>query len=159
MSRKHPQNGPSLSKAPPKKQKLLNDKEVAERQARQKSAEEALTSRIDEAQRKVASGWRFGAAVEANGGVIPMRGGNAEEFWSKIARSGQGSFCCRQKSRNRKLLNSREGIRRAGGRRLGRHRLLPPIPSAATIPFGWFRGPTAAVARPAGRALRYLSFA
>jgi hypothetical protein len=68
MSRKHPQNGPSLSKAPPKKQKLLNDKEVAERQARQKSAEEALTSRIDEAQRKVASGRRFGAAVEANGG-------------------------------------------------------------------------------------------
>ena len=80
MSRKHPQNGPSLSKAPHKKQRPLAEKEIAKRRAHQKVAEEALTTRVDEAQRKVASGRRFGAAVKANGDVIPMRGGNALHY-------------------------------------------------------------------------------
>jgi hypothetical protein len=84
MSRKHPQNGPSLSKAPHKKQKPLTEKEIAEHRARQKAAEETQTTRVEEAQRKVAGGRRFGAAVKANGGVIPMRGGNAGEFWSRL---------------------------------------------------------------------------
>ena len=77
MPRKHPQNGPSLSKAPYKKQKPLGDKELAALQARQNAAEvEALL--------KAASGKRFGAAVKENGGAIPIRGGNAEAFWSEI---------------------------------------------------------------------------
>jgi hypothetical protein len=88
MSRKHPQNGPSFSKAP-KKQKPLDEKELAARRARERRAEEARAERIGEAQKKVASGKRFGAAVKANGGVIPMRGGNAEAFWSKLREEDQ----------------------------------------------------------------------
>lgn len=82
MRRKHPQNGPSLSKAPQKKQKPLDDKALAALQARQKAAEE-------EARQKAASGRRFGAAVRENGGTIPIRGGNAEAFWSKIRRDDE----------------------------------------------------------------------
>ena len=37
-------------------------------------------ARVDEAQRKVASGKRFGAAVKANGGIIPLRGGKTTSF-------------------------------------------------------------------------------
>ncbi|MBX9645534.1 MAG: hypothetical protein K2X57_00585 [Xanthobacteraceae bacterium] len=86
MSRKHPQNGPSLSKGPHKKQKPLDDKELAALQARQKSEEAELTSRVEEAREKVEGGKRFGAVVAENGGVIPIRGGHAEEFWTKIRR-------------------------------------------------------------------------
>jgi hypothetical protein len=39
---------------------------------------------VGEAQRKVASGKRFEAAVKANGGTIQLCGGNAAEFWSKL---------------------------------------------------------------------------
>jgi len=67
-----------------KQQKPLTEKEIAEHRARQKAAEETQTTRVEEAQRKVAGGRRFGAAVKANGGVIPMRGGNAGEFWSRL---------------------------------------------------------------------------
>jgi hypothetical protein len=41
-------------------------------------------ARVGEAQRKVASGKRFEAAVKANGGTIQLCGGNAAEFWSKL---------------------------------------------------------------------------
>ncbi|MCA1530866.1 hypothetical protein [Bradyrhizobium yuanmingense] len=89
MSRKHPQNGPSFSKAPHKKHKPLDEKELAALQARRKSGDDALASRVDEAQRKIAGGKRFKAAVVENGGVIPIRGGNAPEFWSEIRRADE----------------------------------------------------------------------
>ena len=77
MSRKHPQNGPSLSKAPYKKPKPLTDEELAAAQARIKNREEALI-------RDAAKGQNFSKAAKANGGAIPVRGGNAEAFWSGI---------------------------------------------------------------------------
>jgi hypothetical protein len=89
MSRKHPQNGPSFSKAPHKKEKPLNEKELAALQARRKSREDALASRVDEVQRNIAGGKRFKAAVVENGGVIPLRGGNAPEFWSRVRRADE----------------------------------------------------------------------
>lgn len=96
MSRKHPQNGPSFSKAPHKKEKPLDERELAALQARRKSAKDALTMRIDEAQRKIAGGNRFKAAVVDNGGVIPMRGENAAEFWSKIRRGDEEAAASRK---------------------------------------------------------------
>jgi hypothetical protein len=84
MSRKHPQNGPSFSKAPYKKAKPLTDEELAQSQALQKEREE-------DAKREGAKGRRFSKAVRNNGGTIPISGGNAETFWSdlKIGNSQQ----------------------------------------------------------------------
>lgn len=84
MSRKHPQDGPSLSKAPHKKRKPLTDKELAARQEKEKQADEARNARIQAAKQKIAANRRFGEAITANGGTIPLRGGNASEFWSKL---------------------------------------------------------------------------
>jgi hypothetical protein len=84
MSRKHPQNGPSLSKAPYKKRKPLSDEELAAKQEKEKNADEARHARIEAAQRRIGENRRFGEAVTANGGMIPLRGGNASEFWSKL---------------------------------------------------------------------------
>jgi len=39
---------------------------------------------VQAARRKVAEGCRFEKAVKANGDTIPVRGGNASEFWSKL---------------------------------------------------------------------------
>jgi hypothetical protein len=86
MSRKHPQNGPSLSKAPHKKRKSLSDEELALKQEKEKKANEARRARIKVAQEKITQNRRFGEAVTANGGTIPLRGGNASEFWSKVRR-------------------------------------------------------------------------
>lgn len=83
MSRKHPRNGPSLSKAPYKKPKPLSDEELAAKQERETKAEEARMARVEAAQQKVAEGRRFQKAVDAAGGSIPIRGGNASEFWRK----------------------------------------------------------------------------
>jgi hypothetical protein len=83
MSRKHPQNGPSLSKAPHKKRRPLSDKELAAKQEKEKKADEARRARIEAAQEKIAENRRFGEAVTANRGTIPLRGGNVSEFWSK----------------------------------------------------------------------------
>ena len=77
MSRKHPQNGPSLSAAPYKKPKPLTDEELAEAQARIKERDEAAV-------REAAKGRRFAKAVRANGGTIPVRGGGAEGFWKAL---------------------------------------------------------------------------
>jgi hypothetical protein len=44
-------------------------------------------ARVDEAQRKVASGKRFGAAVKANGGIIPLRGGKTTSFGKPFAKA------------------------------------------------------------------------
>lgn len=73
-----------MSKAPPKKQKPLTDEELAARLARKKEEAEAEVARAREAQKKIASGKRFGAAIDANNGVIPIRGDNAAAFWSKL---------------------------------------------------------------------------
>ncbi|MFZ1961895.1 MAG: hypothetical protein WAU78_00230 [Roseiarcus sp.] len=48
---KHPQNGPTFSKAPPKKHKPLTDQELAERQGR-KDATVAETIRVAAKTRK-----------------------------------------------------------------------------------------------------------
>lgn len=40
-------------------------------------------ARVEAAQQKVAEGRRFRKAVDAAGGSIPIRGGNASEFWRK----------------------------------------------------------------------------
>lgn len=58
MSRKHPQDGPSQSKATYKKPKPLSDEELAAKQAREARAEEARMARIEAAQQKVAEGRR-----------------------------------------------------------------------------------------------------
>ena len=47
-------------------------------------------ARVDEAQRKVASGKRFGAAVKANGGIIPLRGGKTTSFGPSPLRKPDG---------------------------------------------------------------------
>jgi hypothetical protein len=77
MPRKHPQNGPSFSKAPYQKPKPLTDDELAEAQARQKEREEAAI--LD-----AAKGRRFSKTLSANGGTIPIRGGSTEAFWSGL---------------------------------------------------------------------------
>lgn len=77
MSRKHPQNGPSFSNAPYKKPKALTDEELAEAQARLKERDEAAI-------RNAAKGRNFSKAVRANGGSIPIRGDNAEAFWTGV---------------------------------------------------------------------------
>ncbi|MGY3581402.1 hypothetical protein ACVIGB_000528 [Bradyrhizobium sp. USDA 4341] len=84
MSRKHPQDGPSLSKAPHKKRKPLTDKELAAKHEKERQADEARNARVQAAKKKVAAGRRFSEAITANGGTIPLRGGNAPEFWSKL---------------------------------------------------------------------------
>ena len=90
MSRKHPENGPSLSKASNGNKKPPTEKELADRRAREKRSERATMARVDEAQRKVASGKRFGAAVKANGGTIPLRGGNTTSFGASPLRKPDG---------------------------------------------------------------------
>jgi hypothetical protein len=45
MSKSHPNNGPSLSAAPPKKWKPLTDKELADSQAQGKAAMEETIQR------------------------------------------------------------------------------------------------------------------
>ena len=82
MSRSHPQNGPSLSKATYKKPKPLSDEELAEYQSKQRKRE----AEIIENSR---SGRHFAEAVRANGGSIPLRGGNAKAFWNKIKRDSE----------------------------------------------------------------------
>jgi hypothetical protein len=84
MSRKHPQNGPSLGKAPYKKSKPLSDEELAAKQDKEKRSDEAMSARVEAAQRKVADGRRFNKAVKENGGTISIRGGSASQFWSKL---------------------------------------------------------------------------
>ena len=79
MSRKHPQNGPSFGKAGHAKKKPLTEKELATRRARERQSEEVTAARVDQARRKVAAGKRFAAAVKANDGIIPLRGGNATD--------------------------------------------------------------------------------
>jgi hypothetical protein len=74
---KRPQNGPSFSKTPYKKPKPLTDEELAKAQARLKEREEQIKD-------KAAQGRRFGKAVRDNGGVIPISGGNAAEFWDAL---------------------------------------------------------------------------
>jgi hypothetical protein len=86
MSRKHPQNGPSLSKVPHEKRKPLSDEELAAKQEKEKKADEARRARIKAAQERIAENRRFGEAVTANGDTIPLRGGNVSEFWSKVRR-------------------------------------------------------------------------
>jgi hypothetical protein len=88
MSRKHPQNGPSLSAATYKKKAPLTDKELAKRQAREKRAKDEAVARVGEAQQKIASGKRFASAIKANGDVIPVRGAGAKEFWAKLNDDG-----------------------------------------------------------------------
>src|SRR5688500_16894274 len=83
MSTRRPQNGPSFSKAPYKKPKPLTDEELAEAQERIKRRDEQTKRDADEAQRKIASGRRFGKAMREFGG-IPVRGRNAEAFWKKL---------------------------------------------------------------------------
>jgi hypothetical protein len=39
---------------------------------------------VQAARRKVAEGCRLEKGVNANGDTIPIRGGNASEFWSKL---------------------------------------------------------------------------
>jgi hypothetical protein len=73
MSRKHPQNGPSLRKAT-YKPKPLTDEESAERQAKEKEREAQLTERSRQSR-------EFSAKVKKFGGSIPMRGPSADAFW------------------------------------------------------------------------------
>ena len=84
MSRKHSQNGPSLSRAPRTRPKPLSDEELVARQEKEKRSDGARRARTLAAQRKVAEGRRFAKAIDENGGAIPIRGGNASEFWSKL---------------------------------------------------------------------------
>jgi hypothetical protein len=78
MSRKHPQNGPSLSKAPYKKQKPLTDEELARIQACEKDRQNRLIEKAED-------GKRFSKAVKAFGG-IPVRGTGAEAFRQMVAK-------------------------------------------------------------------------
>lgn len=77
MTRKHPQNGPSFSKAPHKKHKPLSDDELAAMRARQKEHEDKLRE-------KAAAGKRFSKAVRAAGNTIPIRGEGAKQFWTGL---------------------------------------------------------------------------
>jgi hypothetical protein len=77
MTRKRPQNGPSLSKAPYKKPKPLTDEELAQVQARQAEREAELRKKADD-------GRRFSKAVRARGGSIPVRGSGAAEFFAEL---------------------------------------------------------------------------
>lgn len=42
MSKRHPQNGPSLSRPPPKRAKPMTDKELADSHARNKAEQEEI---------------------------------------------------------------------------------------------------------------------
>ncbi len=77
MSRKHPQNGPSLSKAPAKKKKPLTDEELSQLQAKEKAHEL-------EFQEKAKQSKRFSKAVRASGGMIPVRGAGTAEFLAAV---------------------------------------------------------------------------
>jgi hypothetical protein len=73
MSRKHPQNGPSLGKAT-YKPKPPTDEELAQRQANEKQREAELAVRSRQAR-------EFSAKVKKSGGGIPLRGPGTRAFW------------------------------------------------------------------------------
>jgi hypothetical protein len=65
MSKSHPNNGPSLSAAPPKKWKPLTDKELADSQAQEKAA---IEDAVQRAARKRASNQLLRRLIEC--GVV-----------------------------------------------------------------------------------------
>ena len=73
MSRKHPQNGPSFSKATYKPEPLT-DEELAQRQAKEKSREAELSARARASREFSAKVKRFGC--------VPLRGSLVDAFWS-----------------------------------------------------------------------------
>ncbi len=78
MSRKHPQNGPSFSKAT-YKQKPLTDKELAERQAK-------VAAREAEVIERSRAGRAFSEMIKRSGGTLQVRGPGVSKFWEEPAK-------------------------------------------------------------------------
>jgi hypothetical protein len=77
MSRKHPQNGPSFSKAT-YKTKPLTDEERALQLAKERARKEEQDEKTQKAR-------NFSEQTKKFGGSIPMRGPNADKFWAPLS--------------------------------------------------------------------------
>jgi hypothetical protein len=86
VSKKHPQNGPSLNKAPYKKEKPLTDAGLAAINKRKADADAEFLA-------KARSGRIFSQAMRDNGNCLPIVGPGAKKFWDKLEKAKGCKLC------------------------------------------------------------------